>query len=313
MHRASDNTNAYSIDVYGNGAGATDAGYFRIINAKNPSALTPLVIDNNGNVGIGVGSSHPEHRFQIRQSDPSLNAYSLVESNRYAISSLRSYSNTGGNALQMIRARGSFSAPTAVQSGDWLGYWESVGYDTTSTTQVTSRILSVVNGAVSAGVLPTDMIFFTSPTDSAGLSERMRISSNGNVGIGTASPTNKLTVNGGITSTKWNVTQILNNQVGPLPITSTSFTTNGGTLLIAASGSGYNGGQIGMSIAVDGVIRGYAKTYSNEGASHKAFVPVQLVVTGITAGSHTITLAAWNSTASDGNDFYNITVTELPW
>jgi hypothetical protein len=68
-----------------------------------------------------------------------------------------------------------------------------------------------------------------------------------------------------------------------------------------------------MSIAVDGVIRGYAKTYSNEGGSHKAFVPVQLVVTGITAGSHTITLAAWNNTASDGNDFYNITVTELPW
>jgi hypothetical protein len=56
MHRASDNTNAYSIDVYGNGSGATDAGYFRIINAKNPSALTPLVIDNNGNVGIGTTS-----------------------------------------------------------------------------------------------------------------------------------------------------------------------------------------------------------------------------------------------------------------
>ena len=103
----------------------------------------------------------------------------------------------------------------------------------------------------------------------------------------------------------WKVTQLFSAYPGGLTLTSSSFTTNGGTLLIFASGAGYStgGGQIGMAINVDGVTKGYAKGYT-EANIHKPFSANALTVTGIAAGSHTVSLSSWNSTNTDSNDFF---------
>jgi hypothetical protein len=45
---------------------------------------------------------------------------------------------------------------------------------------------------------PTNMIFFTTPSNSTGAQERIRISSTGLVGVGTNAPTQRLEVNGGL-------------------------------------------------------------------------------------------------------------------
>jgi hypothetical protein len=144
---------------------------------------------------------------------------------------------------------------------------------------------------------------------------RMVIDTNGNVGIGTTAPTANLEVNGSIKSPMWRAIQLFNATPGGLPLTSSSFTTGGGTLLIFASGAGYatNFQQIGMAIAVDSVTKGYAKTFTNETSSHKAFAANALVVSGIAAGSHTITLSAWNGTITNPDDFFSVTVLELPF
>ncbi len=68
-----------------------------------------------------------------------------------------------------------------------------------------------------------------------------------------------------------------------------------------------------MQIAVDGTVQGQAKCFTNEGASHKAFVANALGVGGIAAGSHTITLSVLGGTTTDGNDFFDLTVIELPF
>lgn len=137
----------------------------------------------------------------------------------------------------------------------------------------------------------------------------------GDVGIGTMSPTATLHVNGTIKSPKWNVIQPMNMVAGAMPVTSQSFSTNGGTLRIFVAGSGHRStaGQIGMTVKLDGTIIGYSKSYTNEVSSHKAFVPNEIVVSGIAAGSHTVTLESWNGTSSDSNDFYSVTVSEMPW
>jgi hypothetical protein len=143
----------------------------------------------------------------------------------------------------------------------------------------------------------------------------------GNIGIGTSTPTATLEVNGTIKSPMWNVTQVFNMQPGvtaynpPPPLVSGPFVTGGGTLLIFASGSGFKSpaGLIGMSIKIDGTNKGFAKCYTNEPSSHKAFTTNALVVTGIAAGSHTVTLESWDSTMWNTDDFFSVTVLELPF
>ncbi len=143
----------------------------------------------------------------------------------------------------------------------------------------------------------------------------------GNVGIGTTEPeatlevNGALQVNGSIKNPMWNAIQVFNMMAGPLPLTSGPWETGGGTLLIFASGSGYqpSGGHIGMIIKVDQDIKGIAKVCTNEVSSHKAFTTNALVVTDVLAGPHTLSLEAWNGAYTDGSDFFSVTILELPF
>lgn len=97
--------------------------------------------------------------------------------------------------------------------------------------------------------------------------------------------------------------------------TTSPFTTAGGTLMVFASGSGWdpNGGAyIGMEVFLDAASIGFAKAFTNELGSHKAFPATTLVVRGIAAGVHTITLKPWNGTRTDAADFFNVAVMEVP-
>jgi hypothetical protein len=107
---------------------------------------------------------------------------------------------------------------------------------------------------------------------------------------------------------------------GPLPV-SGNYTSKGGTLIILAAGSGWapgpGGGMpantvIGMRVRVDGTVEGTAEAYTNEAASHKAFVPATIVVRGLPAGPVPIVLEkAPGPTNTDNNDFFKVTVIEL--
>jgi hypothetical protein len=144
----------------------------------------------------------------------------------------------------------------------------------------------------------------------------------GRVGIGTNNPQALLDVagqiqfnaDGSFKSGRFNVTQVVSQQ-GPLPINK-PFTSGGGTLLILASGSGWSGATgtiIGMSILVDNAFRGNARSMTNEASSHKAFVASALVVAGVPAGAHQLSLSADANTHTDGNDFFSVTIVELPF
>jgi hypothetical protein len=67
-----------------------------------------------------------------------------------------------------------------------------------------------------------------------------------------------------------------------------TYTSEGGTLLISAAGSGFRStsntrtvGDIGMRILVDGAVRGEALLHANERQTHRPFVARQVVVKGL--------------------------------
>lgn len=121
-----------------------------------------------------------------------------------------------------------------------------------------------------------------------------------------------------IISPQFRVTQPINLHVGPLPLTSGSFTSGGGILLIFASGSAFAGSSqiIGMSVAVDSTIVGGCNIRINVATSneHLPFVSNAIIATGISAGLHTITLTGTGAGfQSDNTDYYSATVLELPF
>jgi hypothetical protein len=103
---------------------------------------------------------------------------------------------------------------------------------------------------------------------------------------------------------------------GALPLDGTYNKRGGGTLLISAAGSGWSSNKdqlIGMKVYVDNNRVGTAQVWTNEAASHKAFVPVFAVVNNVSKGPHTIKLEPLNpATKTDQNDYFRVTVEEQP-
>jgi hypothetical protein len=102
---------------------------------------------------------------------------------------------------------------------------------------------------------------------------------------------------------------------GPLPLTGT-YNSKGGRLIISAAGSGWSGTAtqlIGMQVFFGANAVGTAQVWTNEANSHKSFVSVFPVVYNVPRGPVTIKLDRLNAqTNTDQNDFYRVTVVELP-
>jgi hypothetical protein len=118
-----------------------------------------------------------------------------------------------------------------------------------------------------------------------------------------------------IYSNQFNVSQVFETRQGPLPREG-NFTANGGTMLFIVAGSGFStvaGRQIGMSVVVNGTNIGNARCFTNEASSHKTFSSVAMIASNVAAGQATVRLEALAGTSTDGNDFFNVTVIELPF
>jgi hypothetical protein len=153
--------------------------------STNPDA-TPFVVNDQGQLLIGnstslVGPSAFSRGLQVTNQGAQFNAFT---------------SNQFGEGIAFVKTRGTPSSPhTIVQNGDSLGSVSFSGSDGSGYV-LGSQIVSFVDQVPGANDMPTCLTFATTPDGSATCTERMRITSAGNVGIGTDTPGVKLDVAG---------------------------------------------------------------------------------------------------------------------
>jgi hypothetical protein len=109
----------------------------------------------------------------------------------------RSSTNAGAPDLIFEKSRGALTSKTVVAASDVLGRVRMFGYDGSAMVEGAS-IQAIVDGTPSAGAMPTRLSFRTTGGGESSTTERMRITSAGNVGIDNTSPTERLHVTGNI-------------------------------------------------------------------------------------------------------------------
>ena len=103
----------------------------------------------------------------------------------------------GFPAIYFTKTRGSTpTTQTIVQNGDNLGSLRFFGSDGSDYDNSSAEINCNVDGTPGASDIPGRLVFSTTTSGGFSPTEKMRIGSNGNVGIGTSAPAQKLHVSG---------------------------------------------------------------------------------------------------------------------
>lgn len=120
-----------------------------------------------------------------------------------------------------------------------------------------------------------------------------------------------------LASPEWNVSLVMQEVAGPLSKEGKPFTSQGGSLIVLASGSAYayEGRKnlwIGIHVLFNGTPLAKSLLWANEGNSHKALPSIFAFIPRPPAAQHTISLVPHSGTETDQNDQFNVTVIELP-
>lgn len=173
----------------------TGTGNALVVEDETNPDSTPFVVTGAGRVGIGMTT--PGVALQVQNTTQAAGYFDTLSNN---------------SAISLRRNNGTFASPTTVASGETIGTYDFLGHDGTSYRDV-ARVSGVVDAAVSTGVVPGRLIFST--TNASGtLTERMRIDSSGQVGIGVAPAAGRnLTVSKAITGSTQGIGILVGGQV----------------------------------------------------------------------------------------------------
>ncbi|MEQ9187304.1 MAG: tail fiber domain-containing protein, partial [Cryomorphaceae bacterium] len=157
---------------------------------ENSASSTPLIYGDfsgdsvkiNGTLittgNVGIGTTSPISQLELLNT---------------ATNTTLTLTNQNTTSSPIVNFRRSRTGQSAVANNDFLGIIQFSGY-TGSSHENGARIRAQVEGATGTGDLPTRLLFETSADGTSSPIARMTITNAGDVGIGTTSPGNKLTV-----------------------------------------------------------------------------------------------------------------------
>jgi len=126
------------------------------VSSNGPLILTSTLNDGSANSRlVSIGTATVDGRFQITN-----NTYSGSLS---LVNIVQAHATADARNFQFNRAKGTSASPTVVASGDDIADIAFAGYDGAAY-QVRAAISATVDGAVSAGVVPTKIDFLTGTT-----------------------------------------------------------------------------------------------------------------------------------------------------
>ena len=207
-----------------------------------------MLVTSAGNLGIGTADPTPTN---LNTVTPRL----VVSANGVggAAQVVRHTSvGAGGALLHLSATRGTDAdSHAALLAGDGVGTLHFAGSDGVQFIPA-AQITSQVDGTPGAADMPGRLTFYTTPDGSNALSERMRIDSAGNVGIGTPSPAAKLQVSGDASFGSG--------------ATKSTFTTTGNLQLVSGSTIASNG-TLSISTAASAALTGAPAIFVNQSGS----------------------------------------------
>lgn len=164
-------------------AGINNSADFAINDSADIDTSNKFIVKKTtGNVGIGTSSP--------------LTSLHISKDSANAITTITSYHDTEATypGINLAKADGSTAVPGAVDDGAILGRFGFKGYDGDEFIDG-ALIQAVAEGNASNNVVPAQLRFYTN-AGGASVTERMRITKDGYVGIGTTSPSASLHVVG---------------------------------------------------------------------------------------------------------------------
>ena len=166
----------------------SDVYKFRLLNDAGSLVNDNVLVLDGHNARVGIGTSAPDYPLHLATA--TVNVGQIIQG---------SYNNNANPNLTIQKSNGSIASPTAITSGHYCGQIRFNSYDGNSW-HGSADIVCATSGTVADGRVAGDLRFRTAPDSVAGVSERMRITHHGRVGIGTTDPNSPLTVNLNYTS-----------------------------------------------------------------------------------------------------------------